>query len=65
MEIPYTASVRPDTGVLIMSGYAGRPGAVSDSDDLPLVHLQKPFTLEALTERVRRALREGRSERTH
>jgi FixJ family two-component response regulator len=48
--------LRPELKVLFMSGYA--PGSVRQMQDLPdtIDFVNKPFTRNDLTEKVRRAL---------
>jgi signal transduction histidine kinase/FixJ family two-component response regulator len=49
---------RPGLKVLLMSGYSEYSHGKKDSTDLGMPMLQKPFSLEALTARVREVLQE-------
>jgi two-component system, cell cycle sensor histidine kinase and response regulator CckA len=54
-------SVRPDTKVLYMSGYAPR-GATGEGLEEGASFLQKPFTSDDLLRSVRRVLDKARNE---
>jgi len=53
------AALRPDTKALLMSGYTEYTGAVQGFLDSGVFFLQKPFTRDALTGKVREVLDRG------
>jgi two-component system, cell cycle sensor histidine kinase and response regulator CckA len=56
------AQVRPDTKLLLVSGYAGKTVLDHKVVDVETNFLQKPFTLKQLSLKVRSALGQGQQE---
>ncbi|HEV7499729.1 MAG TPA: hybrid sensor histidine kinase/response regulator, partial [Vicinamibacteria bacterium] len=53
--------LKPKTRVVFMSGYSEQAMANHATLEPGTLFLQKPFTMDALTRTIRRALDEGRS----
>lgn len=51
-------ALRPDLKIIFMSGYTDNAVVRGSFSDLHLNYLQKPFTLDHLTDKVRQVLRE-------